>query len=98
MKIDDVFKASLSLIDRQLIDENVQVNGYVLLVDVTGYTLRHQMFIGIDSVIKVTKIFLVSADILIRHQRCYNKKRFNFVFITVEEIDAINNHMVNIYG
>ncbi|KAL3860718.1 hypothetical protein ACJMK2_010803 [Sinanodonta woodiana] len=46
---DDVMRANLALFDYLLLDENIQVNGFVFIVDLTGFTRQHFMATGVEN-------------------------------------------------
>ncbi|KAK3579210.1 hypothetical protein CHS0354_022755 [Potamilus streckersoni] len=46
---DDVMRANLALFDYLLLDENIQVNGLVFIVDLTGFTRQHFMATGVEN-------------------------------------------------
>ena len=41
-------RSQLPIFEAKLIDEEAQVNGYIMLIDCTGITLQLQTFFGLD--------------------------------------------------
>ncbi|KAL5021758.1 hypothetical protein ScPMuIL_000913 [Solemya velum] len=47
--INEMIGCALLTFDWLLLDEITQINGAILLMDVTGFSVKHQIFIGIDN-------------------------------------------------
>ena len=61
---EDVMRANLALFDYLLLDENIQVNGLVFVIDLTGFTRHHFVSSGVDNTRKcmlVTQVRLQLA-------------------------------------
>lgn len=46
---DDVMRANLALFDYILLDENIQVNGLVFVIDMTGFSRHHFVSTGVEN-------------------------------------------------
>ncbi|WAR12318.1 TTPAL-like protein [Mya arenaria] len=46
---DDVMRANLALFDYILLDENIQVNGLVFIIDLTGFSRHHFVSTGVEN-------------------------------------------------
>lgn len=62
--IDDMMKASGAVVDYCLMDENVQVNGFSMIQDMSDLTLKHQSFFGVDAMRRSMKVWVVSNRLL----------------------------------
>ena len=59
---EDVMRANLALFDYVLLDENIQVNGLVFVIDLTGFSRQHFMSSGVENTKKcmiVTQVRIV---------------------------------------
>lgn len=46
---EDVMRANLALFDYVLLDENIQVNGLVFIIDMSGFTRQHFLSSGMEN-------------------------------------------------
>ena len=56
---EDIFRAMMAYFYDYMYAEEHQVNGAVFIVDLTGYTIKHQTFLTIDDIRKGIKILQV---------------------------------------
>lgn len=57
--VDDVFRASFCMMDYLLRDENVQVNGWIMLSDMTGFSAKHEAVFGLDRMKRSMNVWQV---------------------------------------
>ena len=60
---EDVMRANLALFDYILLDENIQVNGLVFVIDLTGFTRHHFVSSGVDNTRKCMLVTQVRYNI-----------------------------------
>ena len=53
---EDVMRANLALFDYIVLDENIQVNGLVFVIDLTGFTRHHFVSSGVDNTRKCMQV------------------------------------------
>lgn len=53
-------RANALVVDHLLYDERTQVNSFLGLVDGTGFTMKHQMFWGLDNLVKLSEGWTVN--------------------------------------
>lgn len=58
---DDVMRANLALFDYILLDENIQVNGLVFVIDMTGFSRHHFVSTGMENTKKCMVVTQVSC-------------------------------------
>ena len=58
---EDVMRANLALFDYILLDENIQVNGLVFVIDLTGFTRHHFVSSGVDNTRKCMQVTQASS-------------------------------------
>lgn len=63
--VNDVFRVTMAMMDCCMMDENVQVNGLVVFVDASNFTIRHaEKVFGVENMKKAVNIWTVSSDAL----------------------------------
>ena len=58
--MDTYFKTVFAVIQQACLTENVQVNGLVMIVELTTFTLKHQMCFTMDDLKQAFNAWLVS--------------------------------------
>ncbi|KAI0236026.1 Clavesin-1 [Lamellibrachia satsuma] len=53
---DTILKAACALTYFDLMNENVQVNGFIYLIDCTNFTMKHKMYWGLETAKKTMKL------------------------------------------
>ena len=66
---DDVMRANLALFDYILLDENIQVNGLVFMIDLTGFSRHHFLATGMEN----TKRCMIVTQVSLPHS---NQQKF----------------------
>lgn len=69
---EDVMRANLALFDYILLDENIQVNGLVFVIDLTGFTRHHFVSSGVDNTRKCMLVTQKALPGRIKELHYYN--------------------------
>lgn len=63
---DDIFRAGICMMDCYMFDENIQVNGFTVLMDQTHFSHRHaETVFGVDNMKRAVKMFVVNASVIL---------------------------------
>ncbi|XP_064611509.1 alpha-tocopherol transfer protein-like [Liolophura sinensis] len=85
--IDDIMKASGAVVDYCLMDENVQVNGFSMIQDMSDLTLKHQSFFGVDAMRRSMKVWVKSYPARYKNVHYYNTNPiFEAIFAIISPI------------
>lgn len=60
--LDQQIRAFAPVLDYCLMDENTQVNGFVVVEDMSDLTIKHQTMFGIDTAKKMMSSWIVSIE------------------------------------
>ena len=63
---DEVMRANLAMFDYILLEENIQVNGMVFIIDMTGFTRHHFTSTGMDNTRKIMLVTQVGPYWLLK--------------------------------
>lgn len=69
---DDVMRANLALFDYILLDENIQVNGLVFVIDMTGFSRHHFVSTGMENTKKCMVVTQKALPGRIKELHYYN--------------------------
>ncbi|KAL4234455.1 hypothetical protein ACF0H5_006101 [Mactra antiquata] len=69
---DDVMRANLALFDYILLDENIQVNGLVFVIDMTGFSRHHFVSTGMENTRKCMTVTQKALPGRIKQLHYYN--------------------------
>ncbi|XP_064611372.1 alpha-tocopherol transfer protein-like [Liolophura sinensis] len=81
-KIQDAFRAVFMILDFLLRDENVQVNGLIMVLDYTGVTMSHQSFAG-EHRAKFLKLLTRTYPLRIKGILMYNVGPFMEILLGI---------------
>ncbi|KAL5022439.1 hypothetical protein ScPMuIL_001594 [Solemya velum] len=81
--IHEYIRAVVMIFEAMFLDENCQVNGMVIVCDMTGFSLKHQHFFGMDNSKKYMDIFQHATPARIKEMHYYNIGPVFEAFMTV---------------
>ncbi|XP_064611107.1 alpha-tocopherol transfer protein-like [Liolophura sinensis] len=70
--VDDLMRSFAPMLDFHLMDENAQVNGYVIIEDMGDLTIKHQTMFGLDTVKKTMSAWIKSYPARYKGIHYYN--------------------------